>query len=126
MTILPTTSKLRRSPLSRGELAAICARGRHHAYNLLVRQFKQSGLSQAELASRTGIDPAMLSRIFSRPSNLEIDTMSKLLLGMGGGALMFAQEFPTAAANQLYGRSDKSDLLPEEGVFCHGFSHAFR
>ena len=101
MSTSPTID-LRKLPLSRGTLASICARGRHHAYNLIVREFKKSGLSQAELAARVGIDAGTLSRILSRPRNLEIDTISKLLFGMSGKALMLSPEAQAAKAGKLY------------------------
>jgi transcriptional regulator with XRE-family HTH domain len=110
MITSPTITESPRVPLSRGTLAGICARGRHHAYNLIVREFKRSGMSQTELAAKVGIDTGMLSRIFSGPRNIEIDTMSKLLFGMSGAALTFAAEYPAIAVRASEENSKPIDI----------------
>lgn len=44
---------------------------------------KSRGLTKAELARRMGRDPAQITRWLAAPSNVEIDTISQLLLSMG-------------------------------------------
>lgn len=92
MTTLQTTSPSEEpetARISRGDLAFICARNQHEAHNLLLRSLKQSGMSQKELAIRTGIDQAVISRLLRRPRNMELNTFSKLLYGACGAALVF-------------------------------------
>ena len=52
----------------------------------ILRVFRQKsrleGLTQVELANRLGMDPGQLSRTLREPSNLKLDTISDLLLGM--------------------------------------------
>jgi transcriptional regulator with XRE-family HTH domain len=72
--------------IGRGELAYVCARNRWQVHSLLIRAARDSGLSQEELAKRTGMDEATISRVLARPRNLDLDTVSKMLLAAGRGA----------------------------------------
>ena len=72
---------------TRGDLAYACVRNQSQAHSLLLRAVKESGLSQKELARRTGIDEATLSRALSRPRNLELNTLSKVLYAATGAYL---------------------------------------
>jgi hypothetical protein len=65
--------------ISIGTLGYIRARNRLRAYNLVIREFKKSGLTQADLARRLGKAPEIVSRLLSRPRNWELDTFSDLL-----------------------------------------------
>lgn len=92
MTISATTSNNKNKSglqqvITRGEMAYACARNQHQIHNLLVRAVKDSGLTQKELANLTKIDEATLSRLLSRPRNLELDTLSKLIYGASGATL---------------------------------------
>ncbi len=80
--------------VSRGDLAYICSRNMHGAFNLLVRSFKKSCLTQKQLSRRTGIDEAEISRLLRRPRNMELDTLSKLVYAASGAAITFAPSFP--------------------------------
>lgn len=75
--------------ISRGILAYVCERARLRAYNLLVAEFKASGISQADLGRRLDKAPEVISRLLSRPSNLELDTLSAAIFAMNGGAVTF-------------------------------------
>ena len=75
-------------------MSFISARNRQQAYDLLVREFKRSGLSQAELARRVDMPPEVISRMLKRPRNVEIDTLSKLIYGLTGAALVFGTALP--------------------------------
>src|SRR5262249_29946905 len=102
MTTSPTTTKLDdRRAISRGELAYVCARNQSQAHDLLVRTVRKSGLTQKELAKLTGIDEATVSRILRRPTNLEINTFSKLMYGARGAMLTFGPFFPKRRAYQI-------------------------
>ncbi|MEO8668034.1 MAG: helix-turn-helix transcriptional regulator [Bauldia sp.] len=71
-------------------------RNRQQAYNLLVREFKRSGLTQIQLAARTGMAPEVISRLLKAPRNIELDTLSKLMFAINGAALAFATAYPKA------------------------------
>ena len=74
--------------------AYVSARNRQQAFNLLVREIKKSEISQATLSRRTGKGTDVISRIFRRPSNLEIDTLSELVFAITGAALEFVLRHP--------------------------------
>jgi len=80
--------------ITAGTLKYVKARNRHKIYNLLVREFRKSGLSQADLARLLGKSPETICRILARPRNIEIDTVSELLFAMSGCTLSFDCEFP--------------------------------
>jgi transcriptional regulator with XRE-family HTH domain len=82
---------------SRGDLAYVCARNQSQAHSLLVRAVRESGLSQKELANLTGIDEATISRTLSRPRNIELNTLSKLVFGACGAFLSFSMLRPKEA-----------------------------
>ena len=103
MTTLPTTSSSEASASlpTRGTQAYFCARNRTQIYNLIVREFKKSGLSQKELAHRARMSPERISRIFKRPQNLELNTISKLIHGMTGAAIEVLLAYPQTTQTRL-------------------------
>jgi len=48
-----------------------------------LREKKENNLTKAELARRMDKDPAQINRWLAAPKNLELDTISELLLAMG-------------------------------------------
>src|SRR5665213_2643976 len=83
--------------ITEGTFTRVCARNRQHVYDLLISAFKRSGLTQVELARRAGMAPEVVSRLFKRPRNIEIDTASRLLFTMTGATITLAEEYPRAA-----------------------------
>lgn len=69
--------------------AFIEARNRGQLHQLLLGEFVKSGMSQAELARRSGKPRETISRVLGHPTNLEINTASKLLYAISGKALAF-------------------------------------
>ena len=63
------------------------AYAREYFRNLIFQEilvaFKASGMTRASLARRLGRKPEQITRWFSAPGNLEIDTISDLLMAMG-------------------------------------------
>lgn len=84
------------------EFAYICARNQHQAHNLLMKQIKQSGYTQKQIAKITGIDEAALSRLLRRPRNVEINTISKILYAVSGAALGLSPSFPNDRSNWVF------------------------
>lgn len=102
MTTSPTTVLFdpnSTDKISAGTFAYINARNRQNLYNLIIREFKKSGLSQADLARRLGKTTDLICRWLGRPRNLEIDTASELLFAISGGALTFQLQYPSTAKN---------------------------
>jgi transcriptional regulator with XRE-family HTH domain len=83
--------------ISLGTLGYIRARNRQRAYNLVIREFKKSGLTQADLARRLGKAAEVVSRLLSRPRNWELDTFSDLLFAISGAVPRFDTDYPLIA-----------------------------
>ena len=67
-------------------------------YNFVLDAFYKSGLSQATLARRMGVDPAQITRWFRTPSNWEQDTVSNLIFAICGGEPRYELDFPLRQA----------------------------
>ena len=83
--------------ISTGTLAYIRARNKHRTYNLVIREFKKSGLTQADLAKRLGKAPEVISRLLARPRNWEMDTFSDLLFAISGAVPRYELDRPLDA-----------------------------
>ena len=92
--------------LSRGDLAYVCARNQHQAHNLLLRAIKECNHTQKDLSVMTGIDEGVISRLLRRPSNVEINTLSKLLYAACGSFIHFSKSYPSS--NAAHGDSSAS------------------
>lgn len=111
MNTLPITIQLTdEGRVARGDMVYACARNQAQAHNLLIRVVKNSGVSQKELARRTGIDEATISRTLSRPRNSELNTLSKLVYGACGMMLSFSLFSPQKArAERIYLATEIAD-----------------
>lgn len=109
MTISPLTVLFKPTgseKISRGTLGYICARARQRAYNLLVSEFKKSGMSQADLAKRLDKAPEIICRWLNRPSNLELDTLSAAVFALNGGILTFVVSHPVRNRIDIFPKID--------------------
>jgi hypothetical protein len=88
--------------ISEGTLGYITARIRQRAYDLVVREFKKSGITQATLARRWGKAPEVVSRFLARPGNWELDTFTEALFVINGAIPSFST---THAAEQIISAS---------------------
>jgi hypothetical protein len=95
--------------ISRGTLGYICARARQWAYNLLIVEFKKSGVSQADFGRRLNRSPEVISRMLNRPGNWELDTFSAAVFALTGGILTFAVRYPAQNAMKI---SPEAKLIP--------------
>lgn len=80
--------------ISVGTLGYIRARHRQRAYDLVIKEFKKSGITQADLARRLGKSPEVISRLLARPTNWEADTFSDLLFAISGAIASYRAEYP--------------------------------
>jgi hypothetical protein len=77
-------------PIPEAKRAYFQARLRNRLFNLILQKFlqeQQSGLTKAALARRIGKTPDVVNRWLGAPSNLTLDTVSDLLLGIGAEEL---------------------------------------
>src|SRR5215475_5970594 len=85
--------------ISAGTLAYINTRTLLRAYTLVIKELKESGITQAQLARRLGKAPEVISRLLSRPTNLELKTLSELLFAISGSVLTLSVSRPLNGAS---------------------------
>jgi plasmid maintenance system antidote protein VapI len=61
------------------------ARAKRRAYDMVIREFKKSGIKKAELARRLGIGADRVSKMLGGPGNWTISTVADLLFAISGG-----------------------------------------
>lgn len=66
-------------PIPLGTRAYIGQRARNNYYDFVMEKYRESKLSQAMLARRTGKHPAQINRMLANPSNWTIETVAILL-----------------------------------------------
>jgi hypothetical protein len=96
MTTSPTTflSKPKHGETVRPEtFAYLRGRAKRQAYNLVVREFKKSGISKTELAKRLGKTLPEVSRMLGGPANWTIVTVTDLLFAISGGVPRWEIDF---------------------------------
>jgi hypothetical protein len=85
--------------ISIGTLGYIRARNRQRQYDLVIKEFKRSGITQADLGRRLGKSPEVISRLLARPTNWEADTFADLLFGISGAVAQYQAERPLQRAS---------------------------
>lgn len=80
--------------ISLGTFGYVTEYNRHLAYGIVLSEFKNSGITQATLASRMGKPPEVISRLLSRPQNWESDTFSAMLFAISGAIPSYSLEYP--------------------------------
>jgi hypothetical protein len=75
-------------------IAYFRARNRNNAYHTVIREFQDSGLSQATVARRLGKRPEIISRLLGAPGNWTLDTISDLLFAISGAESTYGLSYP--------------------------------
>lgn len=70
------------------------ARNRWQAYDLVLTEFNNTGLTKADLARRLGKRPEVVSRLLGAPGNWGLDTVSDLLFAISGAAVVYNTAYP--------------------------------
>lgn len=86
------------------------ARNQQRVHSLLLEEFEQSGLTQAELARRARKRTDVICRLLGEPSNLTLDTISDLVFAMRGGEPEYSIDYPLDAPKR--NRSQPTWLSP--------------
>jgi hypothetical protein len=98
-------------------LSYMRARAKRRAFDLVLREFKRSGLTRAEVARRLGKGAPEISRMLGGPSNWTIQTVSDLLFAISAAEPQWELSYPLDAARRNYIRpdwlDDQSPLLRE-------------
>lgn len=61
------------------------ARAKRRAYDMVIKEFKKSGIKKAELARRLGIGADRVSKMLGGPGNWTISTVADLLFAICAG-----------------------------------------
>jgi hypothetical protein len=80
--------------ISVGTLGYLRARNRQRQYDVVIKELRQSGINQADLARRLGKAPEVISRLLARPGNWESDTFTDLLFGISGAVASYTATHP--------------------------------
>jgi hypothetical protein len=88
--------------VSAGTLAYVSTRTQLRAYTLVIKELKNSGITQAQLAKRLGKAPEVISRMLSRPGNWEMKTFSELLFAISGAVPTFGIQKADNVAARFY------------------------
>src|ERR1700733_9189676 len=95
------------------ELAYFQARNRSRAHAVVLKEFQESGLTQADLARRLGKRPEVISRLLGAPGNWGLDTMSDLLFAIRGGEAAWGVDYPLNENDRNYRRPDWLDPIQQ-------------
>lgn len=77
-------------------LAYSSARNCRKIYSAIIKEFKKSKLTQAQLARRMGQRTDVICRWLSGPGNYTLNTVSNLIFGISGGELTYTISHPLA------------------------------
>jgi hypothetical protein len=80
------------------QLAFVGGKLRNDLHDVVLRAFRDEGLTQADLAQRMAVDKAQVSRWLGAPGNWTIDTAAKLLFAINGSFVAVAALGDDAAA----------------------------
>jgi hypothetical protein len=89
-----TTLQVNGDRIDASEFSYFAARNRRKIYSIIIKEFKKSKLSQAQLARRMGQRTDTICRWLSGPGNYTFDSVSSLLLGISGGELSYSVVHP--------------------------------
>jgi hypothetical protein len=111
-----------------GTLGYFRGRNRWRVYEIVLREFQKSGLTQADLARRMGKRPEVISRLLGAPGNWGLDTVSDLLFAISGGEPVYSTGHPLdEAARNDTGRAwrgahvSRASLQGSENPDCGAF-----
>jgi hypothetical protein len=108
MPISPGTTTLQVSGdrIAPSEFAYFAARNRRKIYSVIMKEFKKSKLSQAQLARRMGQRTDVICRWLAGPGNYTLDTVSNLLLGISNGEMAYSVANPFSAPAKKFSLPD--------------------
>lgn len=83
--------------LPNGVLEYINTRNRLRLFGVVQHEFLKSGITQTQIARRTGRTTAQISHLLGAPGNWTADTASTLIFAISGGVLEYAISNPLEA-----------------------------
>jgi hypothetical protein len=119
MPIFHTTSGLS-NPIAGEEVpsttfAYFRTRNRMHAFDLVHKEFRRAGISQAELALRLGKGPDRVCRLLGAPGNWTLDTASDLLFAISGAEVKYYLSYPLEKPHQNSNAAARGEQIFNRG-----------
>ena len=99
--------------ISLGTLTYFRERNRNRVHDLVLTAFEKSGITQAEIARRLSKRPDVVCRLIGAPGNWTLDTVSDLLLAIGGLEPDYSYSSPFDSHPKNY---SKPSWLDQEAV----------
>lgn len=104
------SSEISGGSISVATQAYLGRRAQNKYYDYVIEKFRQSGLTQAQLARRIGKGPDRVNRLLSNPGNWTIETVAVLLAGVCGEELL---PYSTPFAGRPKRNRKQCDVLEE-------------
>lgn len=101
------------------------SRNQSLAHQMILAEFKKSGINQTELAKRTGKGTDIISRLIGRPGNWTLNTLSDLLFAMSGAAPSYSVSYPLLAPRLNQNKSAWAEKNLNEPNKSPGTSNPF-
>lgn len=98
------------SPISQSALTYFRHRLKQRIFQALLKEFKRSGVTKADLARRLGKEPAQISRLLSGPGNVTLETVSDVLFALSGAELSTSVEYPLRRATNYFGSCGAAEV----------------
>jgi hypothetical protein len=103
-------------PIPSPKRAYFQQRLRNRVFSFLLNKFliaQSKGLTKAMLARRTGSTPDLVSRRLGAPSNMTLDVICDLLLGISGEEVELESSSPLAKVENNYSLYDELSSIPD-------------
>ena len=103
-------------PIPEAKRVYFQTRLRNRVFNFILNKFlkeTRNGLTKAGLARRIGKTPDVINRMLGAPSNLTLDSVSDLLIGIAAQELKLDSDSPLIQAPTNYDPSDWIKIMGE-------------
>lgn len=108
-----------------GTFGYLRARNKRRVYDLVIKEFKRSGLSQVDLARRLGKGTDRVCKILAGPGNWTLDTVSDLLFAISGGVSVYQIDYPLNKPTRNYrGAIDRNSQIDALSLATSNFGIA--
>lgn len=90
----PLSEPVGDNPVSDRTFGYVSAYTRQELHGLVLKAFREAGISQVTLAKRMGKRPEQISRLLAAPGNWTIDTAAELLFAIDGSLTRIERRWP--------------------------------
>jgi hypothetical protein len=101
-------------PITAAALAYMQSRAKRLAYDVVMKEFMNSGITKATLARRLSKGAPEISRMLGGPANWTIRTVAELLFAISGAGPKFEIEYPLDKKPRNFGSREQYELKRKE------------